>query len=393
MAVTALDLRSATRIEVQGVIRPGALFSVLVAAAAFTRVAVARAHEGMWADDGVYLEVVHSRPPWESVLYAHHGYLNLGQMMIASSLEWVPISYAPVAFVAAWAVGVGLLASYVAAISEPVLSSMWSRAFLGASVGLIPIAGYESAGTVANLQWSALAAVTIAVVVAPETSRVTPWLIFVTAASAPAALALAPFVWWRRERRLVAGAWLLGVGAQLIAVAATWGSRDASGQWWEFERIIQSFASVAVNGVTAMSTDVGRFTALGVLVVVLVAVAAMHDGRGLAAPALMVAAALVQWWFTYTGGGAVPIVPRYGIVPAICVLALLLASAERLGRGVHVSVLVVLAVCWIAGGPVSDYRTAGADWTEQISETPCVDGVRRLELQPTGWGRVAVPCD
>lgn len=366
----------------------------LVAALAFLRVAAAGGHSVMWADDGVFLDHALNGNVWESATYAHHGYLNLAASLTATVLGAVPLGAVPVAYIAVASIGVGVIAWWVAAMSRSMLDSWWSQAVLGASVALIPIAGYESTGSIANLQWPIMVGALFALVGDIRTRGElvgATGFVLLASLSAPSAIMLAPLIWWRRSRPTLVAAWLIGTAAQAAAVLSAWGEREAGGNWFDFEYMLLSFAGASFNGIT--SGDYGGFLTwnpLSVVFAVAIMFAVYRNAGRFRLAAVLGGAAALQWWFTYSGG-LVPVVPRYVIVPSICVLAVVLVAVER-HRYVHIATLAVIGACWVGAFTAADYRTEGPSWRSQLDTVECVDGHKVVGLAPVDWGTVSVPC-
>lgn len=388
---TLTTVRSTASASLYSISESWALFAFLVAAVAFSSVAASGAPSTLWADDGVFLEVVLREGPLSSLTYAHHGYLNLGQMTIATLLEPIPIRAMSLAYVTAWAIVVGLLAAFTLNVSRRLFKTQRSAVVVAGSFALIPVAGAESVGSIANIQWYLLAATTFALAGNPTGTahRAAPVVAFFTAASAPAAIALAPFMWWRRDRRAFVAAWLVGIAAQSVSVLAHWGERETGGNWTDLDQMMSSFVAMSGNGTVRTLAAPEALLPLAILGLVVIVIGQTQSRTTQHVPLILAFGA--QWFFTFGAGNTHPAVPRYAIGAAIGFVALLLASVEQ-WRRIHIGVIAGLLLCWAGTFGASSYRSNGPDYVNQLNSTECVEGVAEVELAPTGWGAIDIPC-
>jgi hypothetical protein len=374
--------------------RHGLVYGVAVSTLAMLRVTIPGGLAVVWADDGVLIAASRWMSPWDAVSFPYQGYLNVGPMLVAMTLEWLPVSLIPVGLVIAWAASVGSLAVLVARVSRSFLDRSSSRAMLGAALGLTPIASFESLGSIANLQWLLVAAAIVILVGEPvgRGEAVASGVVLALAAmSAPAAVALIPFALWRHRRRWHLVAFLTGITLQVITVATQWGARDTAGDWFAVWDVASTFMWSGLNSITSARWRPFSPNYLTVLLIGVIGVAAWKQPRRFAPIAVIVAAGFAVWWFTYGGAGATPARPRYMVVPAVCFVAAVMRATERVAR-LHLVVIAVVCVTWVVGFQASALRTEARSWKHQVEQAECVEGEMLIGLAPQGFGLAVLPC-
>ena len=133
----------------------------------------------------------------------------------------------------------GLVAAAVYAWSADLVTFWPARVVLGLLVVMVPVAGVEPLGNLANLHWFMLMLIPWALLASPRTL---PGLVVVTVATLaatltePTCLIFAPLAIWRfvtvRRSRTVVIAWAIGVTAQVVTTLVSPRPRNLAEQQW-----------------------------------------------------------------------------------------------------------------------------------------------------------------
>lgn len=383
MAGTTIDQPTTrARLDVGELARPGWVYGLVIGVLAFARVGLPGGLGRIWVDDGKFLAAAIDNP-WTAAAHVHHGYMNVAAGLSASVAALLPLEFTPLLFVAIWAGAVGFVAWFVADVSVSLFDERWPPLMLGAGVALTPVAAFESVGNVTYIGWYLLAGSTIALVAAEKHPRLTAVVVGLAMLSAPATLALAPLIAWRRDRRLVGLAWLAAVAIQAVAVLFGPNERDVAGRWLDVGDVIQTAPAALLNGITRQTFDITTVVPLSIGAAIVVALAVQATPHRFKMAGVLTLAAIAQWWFTF--GGSEPNFedsPRYLVVPAILGLAVILRAVEP-NRTLSMVVVVVIAACWASGFAAMAQRTGyGQAWQPQLDSVECIQGARTFEGAP-----------
>ncbi|MFB2584761.1 hypothetical protein [Herbiconiux liukaitaii] len=463
---------------------------VLVAAVGLLR--IPRADLGVvWAEDGaVFLTQRLADGPFATWFAPYDGYLHVLPRVLADLVVSVlPLSWAGVGISVGTCLVAGLVGAAVYVCSRDVVPALPARFALAGIVVLVPTASFEVLGNLANLHWLLLWLTPWLLLARPRTRTggvLLGVLALVVGLSDIQAAVVLPFVllpllsatgWrgWAGQRGwagwAVPAALLLAAAVQVVAALTS----DRAPRPAVLPDAWSTVLGFAVNSV--MMPFLGQFhTArlvlltggLVVLPVLLAALAALavvlwRGGRARALAALLLSWCAVVLWtagyvvnpnpsFFYAGFGQEqweglgPL--RYGVVPGMCVLALVILAlttlvhparsvlgratlgSAALGRpaldhpalagvlesaaspsrgsaggrafrwaGLGMAVVVVGLIAWqVAGTAGSSLRTSGPDWasTVETGEQQCaaLDAGTEVTLpvHPLGWTAV-IPCD
>lgn len=179
----------------------------------------------LYAEDGVLF--VHDQAVRGGVSLLWEPYAGY-QHLIPRSVAWFVTTFLPVplwglAVVLIACAIVGVIAALVFVYSGDVIAYYPSRIVLGLMVALIPVAGMEALGNLANLHWFLLYLMPWVLMSTPR-SRVGIGVAVVVAllatATEPQCVIFAPLVIWRfatfPRTRLVMGAWAVGIAFQAL---------------------------------------------------------------------------------------------------------------------------------------------------------------------------------
>lgn len=348
----------------------------------------------LWAEDGsVFLQAAIDHGPLAPLADTYAGYFHTLPRFIAGVASLFPIRSAAtvtwvlVAAVAAWTVFT------VFTEARPWLQSVVGRALLALTLVLHPIT--SSVANAANLQFSLVFA-SAAVLAGSPTGwrrRSAAALLAITALSTALSIVLVPVVIWRvaRQRRvdLFVAIWLVATGAQFLGMLVSGAGRPFGlSASFPFSSRVVPYAVFAF-----------------VLLLLLIAAAvwfaisrADWDWCGFAGVILLVG--LLELSLTAVSNSGL-IVPRYAIVPILCVLWVALSAAEyvrpalgRMSSAVFPVLVVVVAGLLIIGWPPSPLRTDGPSWREGLASGSAeCSGVAVVKILPASaeWD-VRVPC-
>lgn len=353
----------------RGVVTAVAALAVVGCAALLWFRLTPTARDTLWAEDGRLYLLDAQRDGLAATFWPYGGYLQVVPRLIADVVVWlVPVSFWAVAMTAASCLVAGAVAVGVFFWARPVVPSALLRVVLAAPTVLLPLGPREVLGNVANLHSVLLWGLFWLVLARPATRRgaiVLGVLGTFAALSEIQAVFLLPLmaVVVRRRREsiyLVAGP-VLGVAAQLIA---TLGAPRVQGQ-----HAVVSTLSVAEGYViNTVLPDLTSYAGVGSLLVhggLLIGVSIVLGVLGLAAVAfrradseqrivLLAAASLSVLVYAasvlvnprpYYGYAALPSsqletvwLIRYGVLPGMLLLAVIIVSASVLMTDAHSTV-------------------------------------------------------
>lgn len=417
-----------------------ALLGVLLAAIAVLR--IPRADAGViWAEGArVFLTRRLETAPGAVWFEPYDGYLHLLPRVLAdAAVTLLPLEAYAVAVTVACCVVAGAVGALVYVCARDVVVWLPARFGLAAVVVLLPTAGFEVLGDLANSHALLLWLTPWLLLVRPR-SRVSAVLFGVVGlvvgfSEIQAAFAV-PFLFYRVRDRFgwpVRAGLALGLLAQvLVALSGTRAERGVP--WPDPLSQLEGFAANVLlmpwigQGLTGRVMGIAPVF-LAVLAVLLFALVLGYLlWRG--STAERVAAALLGWgavtvWlagFTlnpnpeyffaqydaarWASVGAL----RYGIVPAMFVTALVLLAAavlvRRRGRpgwrgsgavGVALLIVLVLLAGWRVAASTSTIRSGGPEWAAGLGSARAVCAVEappvsvEIPVHPAGWAAI-VPC-
>lgn len=364
------------------------------------------------------------------------GYQHLLPRLVSGAVVWlVPVS--------GWAVAVNLVvctllgaaAGLVYLISRDVVEFRPARIALGLILVLVPIAGQEAIGNLANLHWFLLY-LTVWVLLATPRSTAGTWGLAVVAlactATEPQTAIFLPLALWAvlRERRVwpVTVAWALGVTVQVVTTLNA--PREVAAGWPPVASTVQGYVlNVGMTLGTWRPGWLGRvLTGLGwwpgylwVTLLLAIAVVGIVLGRVPARVAnlALVYGSLASWTASFVLGGkidffyseytadqlALPELVRWGttasmfLIAAIPVtLGVLVQRRPALGSAATVG-LGVLATVMLLGGVAGQLqeRPVDRDWSAAVADARAAcaadpGGRVRLATPPGADWTVPVPC-
>ncbi len=392
----------------------------------------------LWQEDGgVFLSDAYELPWLTTLVSEYNGYLHVVARLLVLPAAAVPVPMAADVVAVLASLTVALVSAYVFWASGALLCTLWARAVLAALVVVLPAAGYEVAGNLANLHWYLDFACLMALA-RPHRTRaafgVDLAVVLLAVLSDPLTGLLLPVAAWAawrgrlRDRVVVAGyVAALAVQAVLGALAD---SPDPYGP--------------------VVLTELGVFYALRVAGSLLVGDAYLDEGvRGLGAPfvrgALVVVAALMVYGVAAPGadaarrllvatcaglsgvflamplllrgtGGPITDVTftlnnsRYTLVPILLLVLAVLVTLDRGDawlRGRRLVEVRVLATVWFAAAVLTSWSvfsvgTAGPSWDAALEQAradcaagrpgPVVmdDPANGFNVMPEGYVRVPI---
>ncbi|WP_298992137.1 hypothetical protein [uncultured Pseudokineococcus sp.] len=423
-----------------GVARRGLLLlGAVVLAGAVSRLRLSPAEaRTIWAEDGGrFLSAQLADGFWASLAEPYAGYMHLAPRLGAAVADAFPLAWAESVLAACASAVVGLCAVATGLLSRGHLPSRAVRALLAAAVVLLPVAGFEAVGNVANSHWYLMAASFWALAARPSRTGevvLAAAVVVLAAASDPLTVILAPLVvvrllLLRRARdHVVTLAFTGGTAAQLAVVLGT--DRGDAPPPAPVDVLSAYVVRVPVELVlgpgraeSLLTGDgAGRAAALAVTAVVL-AVAAVAAAAGpwrlrwialagaLASLAFFVVPVTVSWApaLSVALGPQLDLasVSRYSVVPQLLLLVLVAAGLQALvdlapspaALGAAAVVVLLLAASAVSGyRPGWDVRE-GPSWDVGLAAARqlCEDDPARASADvpiapdPERW-RAVVPC-
>lgn len=379
----------------------------------------------MWAEDGrIFLTDALRDGAGPTLLRGYNGYAHLGARIAAGITAALPAEWGAASLAVLSTLGVGALAVFSARAASSHITAAPARWVYALAIVLLPAAGIEVLGNIANLHWFLLVAAFWAVVWRPAATRhvaLACGVVALAMLSDPLAVFLTPLVAWRvvtvtaRRDRAVAVAFGLAAVVQGAVVLNT----DSSGITPSFKAAIGLLEKrLLVGSVLGVDTTVDFVDAWGMGGVHIVAV-------------LLVAAAGAAWWrwggdsraLLLLGGvsavglflvsvglrgsgedagvisGIVAGGSRYTVAPALILAGLALVVLQRLDwRALVVPAVLALVVCAI-DFRVPTLRNSDLTWARglTIARTQCRFGldptqIPILPVTPDNNWRVDAPC-
>ena len=165
--------------------------------------------DSVWQEDGgIFLTDALANPFLETLVTPYNAYLHTLPRLIAGPVALLPLEHAALVLSVLSAVTVTLLAVYIYFASACVFHTQWARIVLAVSVVLLPAAGYETNGNIANLHWYLVFACFWVFLAAPRSTAgiaVGVTIVALTVLSDPLAGLLLPLpllqLWRDRTRR------------------------------------------------------------------------------------------------------------------------------------------------------------------------------------------------
>lgn len=405
--------------------------AVLAAAAAWSRLD-ATTRGTLWAEDGrVFVLDAWGEVWWRVLLEPYGGYLHLVPRVLAElAVTVVPTEDVAVAVTALSCAVAGAVAGVVHACAASVTPSRGGRLALAALTVVVPAAGVEVLGNLANLHWFFLWATPWLLLHRPRTRTGAAALGLLGLAAALTEVQVAYFlplaVLGLRERRClpVRAGLLIGLGAQAVAVL-TVPRGEAVGLVPGVDVVAAGYLVDVVlpvwlgtpETVTVVLAGVGWGAAVLALVptclaAVLVARRATGTERtaGLVLPVFSVVTwaipvllnrAAFDWSRPDPGDPAVEVI-RYAVVASMLLVSGIVLAARHVPRRRWARVPAVLVALTLTAASVHAWqvpgtqRQAGPSWQREVADarracsTP--DVVVELEAAPDAHWTVRVPC-
>jgi hypothetical protein len=428
---------------------------LVVAVVAFLRIPTADLGV-VWAEDGaVFLTQRLAEGPFATWFTPYDGYLHLVPRILADvvvsvlPLEWFGVGTGVGTCLVAGAVGAFVyVASRDVVTGLPVRIVLPARFVLAGLVVLVPTVSFEVLGNAANLHWLLLWLAPWLVLIRPRT-RTGGALLGVLAlavglseiqAAVVLPFAVLPFLLLRRREGAglpVRAALVLAFAVQLMTTLLS----ERAARPPVLPDVLSTVLGFAVNAV--LMPFLGQYHAANLVLATggwgaAAALALLAGALGLVlvrgGPERAVAAGLLAWSAVvlWTAGYVLNPNPaffyaqfgrdewealgplRYGVVPAMCVLAIVILAVtvlvapapDRSGGGVRmrratriagavVAVGAVALIAWqLVGTAGSSIRTSGPDWAETVrtGETACeaVDAPEEIALpvHPPTWSAI-----
>lgn len=388
----------------------------------------------VWAEDGrVFLHERYALGPIGSLFHAYQGYLQLVPRVLTDLATWLsPLDHYATTVTALVSAASGLVAGLVFWCSRDVVSSVWARLALASITVLVPALPIEVLGNLANFHWLLL--------------WLTPWLLLFRPrawwqSSAVAVILLAsalseiqvalflPLVLFSLRRPKswpVSAALVVGVVAQLVTTLTHARTRPERMPLTTLdvvrgylESVVLPLANPSARWIGASVTELGwgiGLVALVPFVLAVILLAVRSRGLDVVAVAAVVAGATVPWiagalvnadhfvqfdHFTPAEELAGRIL-RYGVVPGMFLLALLVLAADRLlgssrrvAGGVGAAVLVLVVAGQLAHFRVDvSRRDDGPLWTKgfDAATSECEAGAGTASVRTAPHWDAELPC-
>jgi hypothetical protein len=378
----------------------------------------------LWAEDGkLFLNDAISRPILDTMARPYNGYLHVGPRLVASLAAVLPLRYA-----AAVLSGSGALAASTAAAigyhaSASHIPSRVVRLVIAAFVVLLPGAGLEASNNLANAHWYLVYGgfwLLLWPTQRPFELAISSVVLALGALSDPLSLLLVPVLAIRlavlRDRRTLvpAGAFVLGLGLQLIGVAIhgserfihhhiTWPSTLVG-----YVRFGLASSLVQSQWLVRRHLDVLGWALLAVILLASLLTAVRSRDR---APLLILLLVMSFAWYVAPVRISGYSVPRYWVLPGLFALSALGVCVNdaltRAGPGrawlvtaMSAALIVIATVDLTASYSVYGRRGKGPTWEEglRIARERCSAGASMtiVPITPRGtkyhWS-VTLPCD
>ena len=355
------------------------------------------------------------------------GYFHFLPRLLGASATLVPLEWAPAAVFAGCAVSVGWFSSTIWSAANRLIPLPALRVAVALSPLLLPIVGFESIGSIANLHFLMLAPAAI-VLLGSQESRGRQVndvaLVALAGLTSPTTLALAPLALGRfvvdrrtgvRRPAPVLVAWVVGLTGQFLMIAtmvddprelATDQSVSEIGFLF-LERVLSYnllpfWPRISGVGVESITVSLAFRGLVGLVLLGAVVLAIMVSGRSSYRSgddrrlAAIVLVPVTGGFFFLGAAWLIGPEPRYAVFSAFCVLWALALLASEWGLRWRIVVGVVLLVAAVTHWVPSDLRRTGPTWRDGLHAA--VDECRLnpearpvIPTLPEGWG-VAVDC-
>ena len=409
-----------------------ALIAIAAGVIAWSRIP-AGARDTLWAEDGrLFLHAAAiSSGQGGSLLEPYAGYLHLVPRLEAlATVDLVPVQWWALSMTALSCAIAGLVAAVAFVCSRDVVPWLPARILLALLTVATPLASREVLGNAANVHSLLFWGLFWVLLYRPRTEVATGALaVFALAASlsdVQSVLLLPLLPWSRRDRRTwpVKAAVVIGATSQVVtAIVAPRGSSGRSTvgppsivDGWLINAVATSWVPIPRMGAVLAAS--GGLVAVLVLIPTAAVLVTVCWGttRERALAWMLAAGSALVWtagvvanpapWYAYATMDAAQLqhvwLSRYGVVPAMMLLALVCVAAgvlrrqRRVPRAAPVALVVVLSVALVPQlSEALSRRDAGPEWQPQISasaercERP---GLRATALRETLTWRVVVPC-
>ena len=372
----------------------------------------------IWAEDGsIFLAQARALGAAGSILEPYGGYMNAVPRLAALVVAALPLSAADAGFAAVSVIVVTACSLFVYRASSSHLSSRWARVAVSAPMVLGPLGGTEILANASNLHWYLLYAAFWAALWRPPSrweSALAVVVVSLAVLSDPFALILWPLIGLRLAGRLgrvdaVAAAFAVVTVVQLGVVAGGRGQRQLGEPTNPFlvpfryvvdvlGRGLVGDRFVGASGLEARGAAVGGAVLIGLAGLAY----ARREAVRARLPLLLALSAVSVAYF------AAPVVlsgfstPRYGLAPALLVIAAVVVVVEdadlrlatRPAQVLAGGALLLVAICWAVGLPSLNDREQGPAWDDALEAAAagCTGASEtRVPVTPRGW-EVALPC-
>ncbi|HEU0089060.1 MAG TPA: hypothetical protein VFQ77_15665 [Pseudonocardiaceae bacterium] len=357
----------------------------------------------VWAEDGAVFWTDAKNSGLGSFGLTYSGYLHVFPRLVTSVVVLLPEPAVARSVVVAVALTTGVLAALVFAAARALgMNLLWATA-AGWSLALVPRAGVESIGNLANVQWlflACLAWLSVTVFASRALQVAAAVVAGLTALSTPLAVLVVPALvivhgWRGALRHPVTAPLLTGLAIQALAIIAAPESPFANPAVRHPGLRLGVIYSLAaqVLPLPPAAPAIAPVLVVAALVLAIVVVASTLPARRAPFLGLVLTAALLLGTVAVLNGWAPP---RYWVAPTALVVG---AAGLWLTRRVWWAQTVALAVAVAVAGtgfPADPYRLSGPSWAAQAQayRTGCAHGDPAVELQwsPAGWGSSRVAC-
>lgn len=406
--------------------------SALLTAIAWLRLSPT-ARDTLWAEDGrLFLQTAAGAAPVPTLFTAYGGYLQLAPRILALlTVHLTPVHLWAQSMTLLSCTAAGAISVAVFVASREHLPWLPARLAVAALPVLTPLATREVLGNATNLH-SLLFWGIFWVMLSRPGGRARSWgwaaFVLVGALSEIQALFLLPLLLWRlRDRRTwpVKLALLVGLAAQLVASMIVPRQADphpavataSVALGWVINAIATSWLSIPRLGALLVHTGGGVWTLTAIPAVCLGLVVWLGTRRQKALGVLLLGYSAIVWgagvivtpapWLDYARQSPAALsgvwLSRYGVVPAMLLLALLPLAATALRRrrlpwrtAAAWTLLVALAAAMALHAPADiSRRSAGPAWQPQVhaARLACQQpgATAAVFTETLGW-KVAVPC-
>ncbi|GAA2227076.1 hypothetical protein N1031_03305 [Herbiconiux moechotypicola] len=412
-----------------------AAISLACALIAYARIpAVARGV--VWAEDGrFFLEQRYDLGMLGSLFHVYQGYLQFVPRLVTDAATAIaPLSDYGLTVTRLICLLTGAIAGLVFLLSRDVVSSLWARATLALITVLAPMLPFEVLGNSANIHWLCLWLAPWLLLFRPSRwwqSAILAALMMATVLTEIQALLFLPLVAFQiRHKKTwpVGAALLVGGAAQVIGTLISPRDPSSGPPMTALNALLGYVQNVLVGGMTGSAADTGQLLttygwAIGLVFALPFVLAAgliaarsrWPDYPGFLA---LLAGATVTWVASAVANAgprllyseqtqeqlASVFILRYGLVPSMFLLALVVLAADKLlaFRSIAVRVLgaVVLVACVAVQllnftAPVTrrdDGPAWGTGYAAALESCRAGASEATIPTAPEGWDAV-LPCD